>query len=310
MRVMQIVETTNGLSLEPSERPVPKAGPGELLIRVRAAGVTTTEFEWEPTTHKPDGSPRQHAIPAHEFAGDVCARGDGIENVEVGQPVFGMNDWYQEGALSEYCVAPATSIANKPKSLSYEQAATVPIGALTAWQALTTHGQLRSGQRVLIHGGAGAVGLFAVQFAKSMGAHVITTARADTFPLLKKLGADETIDYRGARFDLHLRNIDLVLDTVGGEILERSWNVLGPTGRLITIVSDIPSNAPQRTRGAFFIVEPDGKRLAEIAQLLDSGKLLTFVKNAASLKEAELAYTNSLPNGLGYGKTVVCMRKS
>jgi NADPH:quinone reductase-like Zn-dependent oxidoreductase len=310
MRVMQIVETPRGLALEPSERPVPKPGPGELLLRVRAAGVTAAELEWEPTTQNPDGSPRKHAIPAHEFSGDVCARGDGIEDVEVGQPVYGMNDWYQEGALAEFCVAPATSVANKPKSLSYEQAATVPIGALTAWQGLTTHGHLRAGQRVLIHGGSGGVGLFAVQFAKSLGAHVITTTSAATMPLVKNLGADEAIDYRGARFDLHLRNIDLVFDTVGGETLEHSWNVLGPTGRVVTAVSGIPNSAPQRTRDAFFLVQPDGKRLAEIAELFDSRKLQTFVKNAASLTEAEFAYTNSLPNGLAYGKSVICMRKS
>ena len=284
MRVMQIVQTPQGIALQPSERPVPKPGPGELLIRVRAAGVTPTELEWQPTTHNPDGSPRKHAIPAHEFSGDVCARGDGIEDVEVGQPVYGMNDWYQEGALADFCIAPDTSVANKPKSLSYEQAATVPIGALTAWQALTTHGHLRSGERVLIHGGAGGVGLFAVQFAKHLGAHVIATAAAAAIPLVKKLGADEAIDYRGARFDLHLRNVDLVLDTVGGETLERSWNVLGPTGRIVTVVSGIPSDAPQRTKGAFFIVQPDGKRLAELAELLDAGKLQTFVKNAASLR--------------------------
>ncbi len=310
MRVMQIVQTPQGIALQPSERPVPKPGPGELLIRVRAAGVTPTELQWQPTTHHPDGSPRKHAIPAHEFSGDVCARGDGIENIAVGEPVYGMNDWYQEGALAEFCVAPATSVADKPKSLSYEQAATVPIGALTAWQGLTTHGHLRSGERVLIHGGAGGVGLFAVQFAKSLGAHVIATAAAATIPLVKKLGADEVIDYRGSRFDLHLRNIDLVLDTVGGETLERSWNVLRQGGRLVTAVSGIPNDAPQRTKDAFFLVQPDGKRLAEIAELLDSGKLLTFVKNAASLKDAELAYTNSLPLGLAYGKTVICMRKS
>jgi len=310
MKVMQVVETPKGLALQPSERPVPKPGQGELLIRVRAAGVITTELQWQPTTHNPDGSPRKRAIPAHEFSGDVCARGDGIENIAVGEPVYGMNDWYREGALAEFCVAPATSVADKPKSLSYEQAATVPIGALTAWQGLTTHGHLRSGERVLIHGGAGGVGLFALQFAKSLGAHVIATAAAATIPLVKKLGADEVIDYRGSRFDLHLRNIDLVLDTVGGETLERSWNVLQQGGRLVTAVSGIPNDAPQRTKDAFFLVQPDGKRLAEIAELLDSGKLLTFVKNAASLKDAELAYTNSLPLGLAYGKTVICMRKS
>jgi NADPH:quinone reductase-like Zn-dependent oxidoreductase len=310
MKVMQIFETSKGLTLQASERPVPKPGQGELLIRVRAAGVITTELQWEPTTQKADGSPRKNAIPAHEFSGDVCARGDGVDDIEVGQAVYGMNDWYQEGALAEFCVAPVTSIANKPKTLSYEQAATVPIGALTAWQGLTTHGNLRSGERVLIHGGAGGVGLFAVQFAKSLGAHVIATAAAATIPLVKTLGADEVIDYRGSRFDLHLRNIHLVLDTVGGETLERSWNVLAPGGRLVTAASDIPNDPPQRTKDAFFLVQPDGKRLTEFAELLDSGKLLTFVKNAASLKDAELAYTNSLPPGLGYGKTVICMRKS
>jgi NADPH:quinone reductase-like Zn-dependent oxidoreductase len=310
MKVMQIVETPEGLALQASERPVPKPAQGELLIRVRAAGIITAELEWEPTTRKPDGSLRKNAIPAHEFSGDVCARGDGVEDIAVGQAVYGMNDWYQEGALAEFCVAPVTSVADKPKSLSYEQAATVPIGALTAWQGLTTHGHLRSGERVLVHGGAGGVGLFAVQFAKSLGAHVIATTAAATIPLVKKLGADEVIDYRGPRFDLHLRNVDLVLDTVGGQTLERSWNVLGPGGRLVTAVSGISSDAPQRTKDAFFLVQPDGQRLAEISELLDSGKLLTFVKNAASLKDAELAYTHSLPDGLAYGKTVICMRKS
>ncbi|HEX4577745.1 MAG TPA: NADP-dependent oxidoreductase [Edaphobacter sp.] len=307
MKVMQVIETPKGLALQASERPVPKPGQGELLLRVRAAGVTPTEMKWQPTTRKQDGSPRKHAIPAHEFSGDVVARGDEVEGFAVGQAIYGMNDWYQEGALAEFCLAPATSVANKPKTLSYEQSATVPIGSLTAWQALTTHGHLKAGERVLVHGGAGGVGLFAVQFAKALGAHVIATAPAAATPLVKKLGADEVIDYHTSKFDKELRNIDFVLDTVGGETLERSWNVLGPRGRLVTVASGIPANAPQRTKDAFFIVEPDGHRLAEIAELLDSGKLLTFVKNAAPLKDAELAYTNSLPPGLGYGKTVICL---
>lgn len=310
MKVMEIVETPQGLSLQPAERPVPKPGPGELLIRVRAAGIITTELQWEETTRKRDGSPRKRAIPAHEFAGDLVASGDGVDNFATGQAVFGMNDWHQEGALAEFVVAPAAYVAYKPKSLSYEQAATVPISSLTAWQGLVTHGHLRAGERVLIHGAAGGVGIFAVQFAKSLAAHVIATSSAATLPLVKKLGADEAIDYRGNRFDLHLRDIDLVFDTVGGATLERSWNVLRSGGRVVTAVSGIPYDAPQRTKDAFFLVQPDAGRLAEIAELLDHGKLLTFVKNAAPLKDAELAYTRSLPPGLGYGKTVVCMKKS
>src|SRR5258708_9488376 len=195
MRVMQIVQTPQGLALQPSERPVPKPGPGELLIRVRAAGVTPAELESQPTPHHPDGSPRKHAIPAHEFSGDVCARGDGIEDVEVGQPLYGMNDWYQEGALADFCLAPATSVANKPKSLSYEQAATVPIGALTAWQALNTHGHLPSAERVLIHGVSGGGGLFPLQFAKPLLAPVTPTPPPPPTPLLNTPRDDAAITH-------------------------------------------------------------------------------------------------------------------
>ena len=302
MKVIETIATANGLSLQPAERPTPTPGTGEVLIRVRAAGVITTELQWEPTTQKPDGSPRDHAIPTHEFAGDVVALGKDVSSFTKGQAVYGMNDWYQEGALAEFTVAPASSIAPLPRSFTYEQAATVPIGALTAWQALTTHGHLQPQQRVLIHGGAGNVGLFAVQFAKSLGAHVIATASAATIPLVESLGADRVLDYRTTQFDQAVRDIDLVFDTVGGETLTRSWNVLRSGGRVVTVVSD---NGPQRIKDAFFIVEPDGQRLAEIAELLDTGKLRTFIKATVPLHEAGQAYTQSLPSALGYGKIVV-----
>jgi len=305
MKVMQVIEATNGRTLQASERPMPVPGPAELLIRVRAAGVITTELQWQPTTHYPDGSLRKHAIPTHEFSGDVAACGEAVKNFQAGQAIYGMNDWYQEGALAEFCIAPASSVAEKPKSLSNEEAATVPISALTAWQALTVQGHLRAPERVLVHGGAGGVGLFAVQLAKSLGAHVIATASAATVPLVESLGADRVLDYRSSRFDQQLRNIDLVVDTVGGETLARSWDVLSPGGRIVTAVSDIPTDAPQRIKDAFFLVQPDGSKLAEIAKLLDTGKLRTFVKAVAPLQDAELAYTNSLPSKLGYGKTVV-----
>lgn len=305
MKTMQTIVTANGLSLQASERPVPAPGPGEVLIRVHAAGVITDELGWQPTTQKADGSPRSNAIPTHEFSGDIAARGEGVKSFTEGQAIYGMNDWYQEGALAEFAVAPATSIALRPKSLSYEQAATVPIGALTAWQALTTHGYLQPQQRVLIHGGAGGVGFFAVQFAKSLGAYVIATASAATIPFVKSLGADQVLDYHTTPFDQKLRDIDLVFDTVGSETLARSWSVLRSDGRVVTAASDIPDDAPQRIKDAFFLVQPDGKKLAEIAELLDAGKLRTFVKAVAPLQNAEKAYTHSLPSALGYGKTVV-----
>ncbi len=307
MKVMQTVVTASGLMLQASEHPVPTPGPGEVLLRVRAAGVITAELLWQPTTHKADGSPRTNAIPTHEFSGDIAACGEGVSSFSKGQAIYGMNDWYQEGALAEFTVAPATSIALRPKSLSYEQAATVPIGALTAWQALTTQGHLQPQQRVLIHGGAGGVGFFAVQFAKSLGAYVIATASQDTVPFVEGLGADQVFDYRATRFDQELRDIDLVVDTVGGEMLARSWSVLRAGGRVVTAVSSIPDDAPQKIKDAFFLVHPDGKRLDEIASLLDAGKLQTFVKTVVPLQEAEQAYNPSLPSALRYGKTVVAV---
>jgi NADPH:quinone reductase-like Zn-dependent oxidoreductase len=305
MKIMQTIATANGLSLQPSERPVPTPGPGEVLIRVHAAGVITTELNWQPTTHKSEGSPRTAAIPTHEFSGDIAACGHDVKSFAKGQAIYGMNDWYQEGALAEFTVAPATSIAQRPESLSFEQAVIVPIGALTAWQALTTHGHLQPQQRVLIHGGAGGVGLFAMQFAKSFGAYVIATASAATIPFVKSLGADQVLDYRTTRFDQELGDIDLVFDTVGGETLARSWNVLRNGGRVVTSVSSIPDDAPQRIKDAFFLVQPDGQRLTEIANLLDTGKLRTFVKAVVPLQNAEQAYTGSITSRLGYGKTVV-----
>jgi NADPH:quinone reductase-like Zn-dependent oxidoreductase len=305
MKVMQTVETAKGLTLEPSERPKPMPGPGELLVRVHAAGVITDELDWQPTLQQKDGSARKNAIPTHEFSGEIASAGEGVTSFLRGQAVYGMNDWYQEGALAEFCLAPATSIAEKPKSLSNEQAASVPIGALTAWQALTTHGHLEPGQRVLIHGGAGGVGFFAVQFAKSLGAHVIATTSASTIALVKDLGANQVLDYRTTRFDQELRNIDLVVDTVGGDTLTRSWSVLNPSGRVVTAASDIPGDAPQHVKDAFFLIQPDGPRLAEIANLLDSGKLRTFVKTVTPLQNAAQAYDNSPPSKLGYGKIVV-----
>lgn len=307
MKVMQTVSTANGLSLQASERPTPTPGPDEVLIRVRAAGVITDEMNWQPTTQKADGSPRTNAVPTHEFSGDIAACGENIQSFTKGQAIYGMNDWYQEGALAEFTVAPATSIALRPKSLSYEQAATVPIGALTAWQALTDHGHLQPQQRVLIHGGAGGVGFFAVQFAKLLGAYVIATASRDTVPFVEGLGADQVLDYRATPFDQHLHDIDLVFDTVGGDTLARSWNVLRSGGRVVTVADDIPDDAPQKIKDAFFIVQPDGKKLAEIASLLDKGTLRTFVKAVVPLQDAEQIYNHSIPSAQRYGKIVVAV---
>ncbi len=305
MKAMQLNHAGQGPVLIPTELPRPEPGEGELLIRVRAVGVTQPELGWYPTTHARDGTARKGAVPGHEFSGVVAALGRNAKGFEVGQDVYGMSDWFVDGAIAEFCVTQPQSIAPKPVTLTYEAAATVPIGALTAWQGLFERAKIQPGERVLVHGGAGAVGLFALQLAHQHGAYVIATASKKNLQLVAELGADEVIDYRASRFEDHSGKVDVVFDTAGGDTLDRSWSVLNAGGRLVTIVSGLPENAEQRLKDAFFIVEPSQKQLLEVATLLDAGTLKTYVNAVVPFEEASDAYSGAARRKLGYGKVVI-----
>jgi len=287
--------------------PEPRPAEGELLIRVRAAGVTPTELVWYPTTHTKDGEVRTGAVPGHEFSGVIAELGSGVNGFKVGEEVYGMNDWFEDGATAEFCLTQPQSIALKPKSLTHELSATLPIGALTAWQGLLVRANMQAGDRVLIHGAAGAVGLFAVQLAHLYGAHVIATASAANTEFVKQLGADETIDYKTSRFENELRNVDIVFDAVGGDTVDRSWAVLKPNGRMVTIAADNESTTDQRIKDAFFIVEPSQKQLIKVAKLFDTGTLHAFVSAVVPLEQAALAYGRAVPHKRGNGKVVVAV---
>ncbi len=305
MKAMQLNHAGQGPVLIAIDLPQPEPGEGELLIRVRAVGVTHTELDWYPTTHAKDGTPRKGAVPGHEFSGVIAALGKNTEGFEVGQDIYGMSDWFVNGAVAEFCVTQPHSIAPKPTTLTHEAAATVPIGALTAWQGLFEQVKMQPGERVLVHGGAGAVGLFAVQLAHQHGAHVIATTSQRNLQLVAALGADDVIDYRAARFEDRSGKVDIVFDTAGGETLDRSWSVLNSGGRLVTIVSGLPDNAEQRVKDAFFIVEPSQKQLLEVARLLDSGSLKTYINAVVPFEEASNAYSGAVQGRLGYGKVVI-----
>ena len=305
MKAMQVVSSPKGFSVAPAEVRIPIPASDEILIRIHAAGVTPTELSWYPTTHTAAGTPRSLAIPGHEFSGVIEKIGDRVQGFTPGNEVFGMNDWYIDGASAEYCLAKPASIASKPTSVSHEEAATIPIGALTAWQGLFAKAHLQAGDRLLAHGGSGAVGLFVVQLAALHGATVIATASAANEPLLKSLGATTVIDYKTSRFEDLVHTMDLVFDTVGGETLQRSWSVLKPGGQMVTVAADVEGRSDQRAKDAFFIVEPDGNQLQTIARQIAEGKLKTFVKASIPLDQAPAAYANSLPTHLGYGKVVL-----
>ena len=279
----------DSLLYEDAPQPIPKDN--QVLVQVYATAITPTEFDWYPTFHTPEGRMRSFPITlGHEFSGVVEAIGSDCTDVQVGNPIYGLSDWYIDGAQAEYCLTVPANIAPKPVTLEHTQAAAVPISALTAWQALIDRAQVSAGQRVLIHGAAGGVGSFAVQLARRQGAHVIATASAANTDFVKELGADEVIDYQITPFETVAGDVDVVLDTVGGETRDRSWGVLRKGGRLVTIAADAERLKEQRVRDAFFIVEPNRNQLIDISRLIDSGVIRPVVGAGFSMENFRQAY--------------------
>lgn len=282
------------LVYEDAPRPAP--GPGDAMVRVYATGITRTELNWDQTYQNPDGSPRLPAIPGHEFSGVIESVPIGVRDLGPGDAVYGLADFPRHGAAAEYIAVRAANLALKPRTLDHVHSAALTLSGLTAWQALFTHGGLERGQRVLIHGGAGGVGAFAVQLAKWKGAHVIATTSAGNFEFLRSLGADELMDYTRTRFEDVVHGADVVLDAVGGGTVERSWQTLRPGGAMISVAQFIPPDEPAKhgVRGLFFIVEPDREQLEEMAMLADQGTLKVFVAKVFPLAQAREAFELAL----------------
>jgi len=294
MKVIYLNQKAGPESLVFGDLPQPAPKEGEVLVKVHATAITPTEFQWYPTFNTPSGELRPFPVVlGHEFSGVVEALGSGVENLKVGDAVYGLNGWFANGAEAEFCVAPATALALKPRLLNHVQSAVVPISALTAWQGLLCRSNVQRGQRVLIHGAAGSVGVFAVQLARWRGAHVIATASAANLDFVRMLGAVQVIDYQTTRFEDVVRDVDVVFDTVGGETLERSWRVLKAGGRLVTVATQGAGAVEQRVRDAFLLVRADGSQLKQIAKLIDAGELRVFVETVFPLARAREAYVRA-----------------
>ena len=278
------------------DAPLPAPAAGEALLRVYAAGITPTELTWSETYQTPDGHERLPTIPGHDVSGVVEALGPGVSDVSLGEAVYGLIAFPRDGAASEYVVVRAGDLAPKPRTLDHVHAAAVPLSALTAWQALFIHAGLTAGQRVLIHGAAGGVGAFAAQLARWRGAHVSATASARHHEFLRELGVETVIDYRTTRFEEVLRDVDVVLDTIGGDTLERSWRVLRRGGTLVSVAAE-PAPEPARdagARGIYFIVEPSRAQLVEIARLIDAGQIRPVLDVVLPLARAREAFERGL----------------
>ncbi|MGY2005371.1 NADP-dependent oxidoreductase [Nocardia gipuzkoensis] len=265
--------------LEVAEVDRPRPGPGEVLVRVAATSVNAADWKVRAGLVGKLGDPPLTL--GLDVSGVVDELGTGVDRFAVGDPVYGM---VFGGANAEYVVAQAHTLAPKPRNVDLVQAAALPTAALTAWQALAALG---TGQRVLVHAAAGGVGHLAVQIAKHRGGFVIGTARAVNHGYLRGLGADEVIDYTAVDFGSVARDVDLVLDLVGGEYGSRSLQVLGPHGRLIDTQG---SNAEADPRYERFYVEPAGVSLREITTMVERGHLQATIDRVLPLSEAAQAH--------------------
>jgi NADPH:quinone reductase-like Zn-dependent oxidoreductase len=268
------------------EIPNPEPGDGEVVVQVKAAGIGP----WDAWIRS-GKSVLQQPLPlilGSDLSGVIHSIGARVEGLQIGDEVFGVTNERFTGAHAEYAVAKTAMIAPKPKSLNHTHAASVPVVAVTAWQMVFELAQLVPGQSVLIHGGAGNVGAYAVQLAKRAGAMVIATASAKDLTYVRSVGANGVIDYRARRFEEQVKDIDAVLDTVGGEALDRSYGVLKRGGILVSAAARPSKEKAEQhgVRALFFLVEVTTQRLRKIAELIDAGELKTEVGEVLWLNEA------------------------
>lgn len=285
MKAVRIHEFGGPEALRVEDLPKPQPGPGEVLIRVLGASVNPVDYKI-----RNGGYVSKDALPitlGRDVAGVVEAVGAGVHEFKERDAVYAMLD-RSHGGYAEYVAEKAANCAAKPERLDYLQAAAVPLAGLTAWQGLFDYGGLERGQRVLIHGAAGGVGHFAVQFARARGAHVIATCSGQDVDFVRRLGAEEVIDYKTERFEDRVKDVDLVYDLVAGETQDRSWAVLKDGGTMVSTLTE-PDQAKARARHAKacrYVAQPNGAQLAEIARLIEAGQVKPNVDRVLPLDHA------------------------
>jgi NADPH:quinone reductase-like Zn-dependent oxidoreductase len=286
--------------------PRPSAGPGELLVRVHAAAVNPIDTQVRAGHAQSLVNVRLPHVPGYDLSGEVVEAGEGVTRFTPGDPVFAMLDLRRGGAYAEYAIVKEQEAAPKPERASHVEAASLPLVALTAWQALFETADLQPGQTVLIHAGAGGVGSVAIQLARWRGAHVIATASERNHAFLRSLGADIVIDYTTQRFEEVARDVDVVLDPIGGDTQRRSLATLRDGGILVGLVGLSPhAVAPERAlRTTAILVRPDASQLAEIAALVDAGQLRPVVSHRLPIAQAADAHRQS-ETGHTRGKIVL-----
>jgi NADPH:quinone reductase-like Zn-dependent oxidoreductase len=288
--------------------PAPRQKPAddELLVRVVAAAVNPVDWKIREGFLK-EMIPHQLPLTlGWDFAGVVETVGAGVTGFSVGDAVYARPDLTRDGSYAEYITVRASEVALKPTTISFADAASLPLAAITAWESLFTAGELCEGQTVLIHAGAGGVGSLAVQLAKWRGARVIATASAANHALVQSLGADEVIDYRDAPFGSRVADVDLVFDTIGGQVQEDSWSVIRPEGTLVSVVEPPTEEraAKAGVKGKFVFIQPSAEILDKLSVLVDTGMVRPIVGAEFALIDIAAAHALS-ESGRARGKIVI-----
>jgi NADPH:quinone reductase-like Zn-dependent oxidoreductase len=292
---------TVGMAL--AERPDPPAAINDVIVRIHASGFVSTELEWPSTWVDRADRDRTPSIPGHELAGVVTALGYGTTGLSVGQRVFGLADWHRDGTLAEYVAIEARNLAPLPGDVDFTVGASLPISGLTAWQGLFQHGRLQSGQSVLAHGAAGAVGTMVTQLAREAGAYVIGTGRSADREKALDFGAQEFLDLENDSLE-SLGEVDLVLDVIGGDVQERSARLIRAGGTLVSVVGPVEAR-PADGLAVDFVVEADRGQLGEIAQRVRDGRLRPNIGTTTALDDAVEALNST---DRRKGKTIIQVR--
>ena len=303
-RVVRIHEFGDSSVLQHDDVAIPEPGPGEVRVRVHAAGVNPVDYKIREGKYPMVTADDLPFAMGRDVSGVVDAVGDTVDSFDRGAAVHAMVG--RGGGYAQHAIVRAEEAAAVPRGLSHGEAASMPLAALTAWQGMIDHGDLREGQTVLIHGGAGGVGHFAVQIAKARGATVVTTAAAEDAPLLQELGADRVIDYRSQRFEEEAGDVDLVFDLIGGDTQDRSWSVLARGGALVSTLGEPSEEKARETdaRATRFLVQPNGTQLEEIDRVFLAGQLRPVIAESFPLERAAEAQ-DRLERGHSRGKVVL-----
>jgi NADPH:quinone reductase-like Zn-dependent oxidoreductase len=276
--------------LKYEDTPTPAINPDEVLIKIFATSINPVDYK----VREGHGFPRSGfpAILGWDVSGVIEKVGDEVHNYKPGDEVFARPNVMRNGTYAEYVAVQSKEISAKPKNLDHLHSAVIPLAGLTAWQGVFDHGKLQAGQKILIHGASGGVGVFAVQLAKWKGAYVIGTTSKDNIEFLKELGADEVIDYKSQHFEDILKDINVVLDTQGGETQKKSLGVLKPGGILVSTVGiQFPDEVKAKgMQGVQFMAQSVPADLAQLARLADEGKLKTVISHTFPLTEIKEAH--------------------